>query len=142
MLKKLFGSATDDKVNPAQVERGLAVIATQVPPVRWAALVSADGLIQGIFPSQVELGADRIAAMSAAMLSLGERITGELQNGGLRYTFMSGDEGSTLLLVLNQKYALSLGLERAATLQPVLEALRVDLVPLLETLQIEGLSWL
>lgn len=142
MFKKLFGSAAGDKVDPAQVERGLAVIATRVPSVRWAALVSADGLIQGIFPSQIELGADRIAAMSAAMLSLGERITNEFQNGGLRYTLMGGEKGGALLIVLSPRRALSLGLDQDAALQPVLEALHVEAVPLLASLQIESLSWL
>lgn len=142
MFKKLFSSATDDKVNPAQIERGLAVIATQVPSVRWAALVSSSGLVQGVFPSHPEPGEDRIAAMSAAMWSLGERISGELRDGGLRYTFLCGETGGALLLALDEKRALSLGLDQGAALPPVLEALRLELVPLLATLQIESLPWL
>jgi predicted regulator of Ras-like GTPase activity (Roadblock/LC7/MglB family) len=80
--------------------------------------------------------------MSAAMWSLGERITGELRDGGLRYACLCGETGGTLLLALDGKRALSLGLEQDADLQSVLAALRVEAVPLLETLRIENFPWL
>ncbi|MCS7179638.1 MAG: roadblock/LC7 domain-containing protein, partial [Anaerolineae bacterium] len=51
------------------------------PEVEASVLVSVDGLtIASALPSGVE--EDRVSAMSAAMLSLGERIAGELGRGG------------------------------------------------------------
>ncbi|MGD8759471.1 MAG: roadblock/LC7 domain-containing protein, partial [Anaerolineales bacterium] len=52
------------------------------PDVEASAVVSADGLtMASALPTDVE--EDRVAAMSAAMLSLGERIAGELGRGAL-----------------------------------------------------------
>jgi uncharacterized protein len=141
MFKKLFNLGAEDEAEPVQVERNLAAIATRVPSVRWAALVSSNGLLKGLFPSQLELGADTIAAMSAAMLSLGERISAELRHGDLQYTFTVGEKGGTLVLILNQNFLLSLGLEPDASLQKLLETLPEEIIPLLHTLQIENPSW-
>ncbi len=50
------------------------------PDVEASAVVSVDGLIMASsLPAGVE--EDRVSAMSAAMLSLGERIAGELGRG-------------------------------------------------------------
>jgi predicted regulator of Ras-like GTPase activity (Roadblock/LC7/MglB family) len=40
---------------------------------------------------------DRVSAMSAAMLSLGERIAGELGRGGLDEVYIHGSSGYVLL---------------------------------------------
>jgi predicted regulator of Ras-like GTPase activity (Roadblock/LC7/MglB family) len=68
----------------------------RTPDVEASAVVSVDGLtIAAALPSSVE--EDRVAAMSAAMLSLGERIAGELGRGGLDEVYIHGDEGYVLL---------------------------------------------
>jgi len=64
--------------------------------VEASAVVSVDGLtIAAVLPSSVE--EDRVSAMSAAMLSLGERIAGELGRGSLDEVYIHGDEGYVLL---------------------------------------------
>ncbi len=66
------------------------------PDVEASALVSVDGLtIASALPSGVE--EDRVSAMSAAMLSLGERIAGELGRGGLDQVYVKGAGGYVLL---------------------------------------------
>jgi predicted regulator of Ras-like GTPase activity (Roadblock/LC7/MglB family) len=66
------------------------------PDIIASAVVTADGLsLASALPSDVE--EDRIAAMSAAMLSLGERIAAELQRGTLEEIYIRGDEGMVLL---------------------------------------------
>jgi predicted regulator of Ras-like GTPase activity (Roadblock/LC7/MglB family) len=66
------------------------------PDVEASAVVSVDGLIiAAALPTTVE--EDRVAAMSAAMLSLGERIAGELGRGSLDEVYIHGDEGYVLL---------------------------------------------
>ncbi len=68
----------------------------RTPDVEASAVVSVDGLtIAAALPSSVE--EDRVAAMSAAMLSLGERIAGELGRGGLDEVYIHGDDGYVLL---------------------------------------------
>jgi hypothetical protein len=41
---------------------------------------------------------DRVSAMSAAMLSLGERIAGELGRGSLEQIYIKGDTGFVVLM--------------------------------------------
>ncbi len=68
----------------------------RTPDVEASAVVSVDGLtIAAALPSAVE--EDRVAAMSAAMLSLGERIAGELGRGSLDEVYIHGDDGYVLL---------------------------------------------
>ena len=65
--------------------------------VEASAVVSTDGLIiASELPRDVE--DDRVAAMSAAMLSLGERTSQELMKGSLEQVFVKGQEGYILLM--------------------------------------------
>lgn len=61
------------------------------PDIEASAIVSVDGLmIASALPQDVE--EDRVAAMSAAMLSLGERTAGELARGGLSEVYIKGEK--------------------------------------------------
>ncbi len=66
-----------------------------VPGVEGAALVSLDGLM--ISSALPESEHDRVAAISAAMLSLGEKATKELDRGTLMEIYVKGDKGFTLM---------------------------------------------
>ena len=71
-----------------------------------SAVVSVDGLtIASALPGDVE--EDRVAAMSAAMLSLGERIAGELGRGGLDEVYIRGEDGFVLLTAVGEEAVLT-----------------------------------
>jgi hypothetical protein len=62
------------------------------PDIEASAVVSVDGLIMAsALPADVE--EDRVSAMSAAMISLGERIASELGRGGLEQVYIRGGGG-------------------------------------------------
>ncbi len=64
--------------------------------VQGAALVTPDGLsLASSLPSGMD--EERVAAMSAAMLSLGERIGKELSRGGIDRIYVEGDDGYGVL---------------------------------------------
>jgi uncharacterized protein len=64
--------------------------------IEASAVVSVDGLIMAsALPASSE--EDRVSAMSAAMLSLGERIASELGRGGLDEVYVRGTTGYVLL---------------------------------------------
>ena len=70
---------------------------TGTSDIEASAVVSVDGLIMAsALPAGVE--EDRVSAMSAAMLSLGERIAGELVRGMLDQVYIRGNSGYVLLL--------------------------------------------
>ncbi len=65
--------------------------------VEASAIVSVDGLtMASALPSDVE--EDRVSAMSAAMLSLGERIATELGRGKLDQVYIKGQTGYVILM--------------------------------------------
>ena len=66
------------------------------PDIEASAIVSVDGLIiASALPREVE--EDRVSAMSAAMLSLGERISAELGRGSLEQVYIKGHDGFVIL---------------------------------------------
>jgi uncharacterized protein len=67
------------------------------PDIEASAVVSIDGLtIASALPQGVE--EDRVSAMSAAMLSLGERIATELGRGSLAQVYIKGEKGYVVLM--------------------------------------------
>lgn len=76
------------------------------PDIEASAVVSVDGLIMAsALPSDVE--EDRVSAMSAAMLSLGERISNELGRGGLEQVYIRGDSGYVLVTAVGNEAVLT-----------------------------------
>lgn len=74
--------------------------------IEASAVVSVDGLIMAsALPNDVE--EDRVSAMSAAMLSLGERIAGELGRGDLQQVFIRGDNGYIVVTAVGQEAVLT-----------------------------------
>lgn len=77
------------------------------PDVEAASLHSVDGLaIASYLPPGIE--EDRIAAMSAAMHSLGERISGELGRGELQQVYVKGKSGYVLLTAVGEDAVLTI----------------------------------
>lgn len=71
-----------------------------------SAVVSVDGLtMASALPGDVE--EDRVAAMSAAMLSLGERIASELGRGELDEVYIRGEDGYVLLTAIGKESVLT-----------------------------------
>jgi len=76
------------------------------PDIEASAIVSTDGLvIASALPKDVE--EDRVAAMSAAMLSLGERTSKELMKGSLEEVFVKGQNGYILLMGAGEEAVLT-----------------------------------
>lgn len=76
------------------------------PDIEASAVVSVDGLpIATALPREVE--EDRVSAMSAAMLSLGERIATELGRGELSEVQIKGEKGYVILQSLGTEAVLT-----------------------------------
>jgi predicted regulator of Ras-like GTPase activity (Roadblock/LC7/MglB family) len=76
------------------------------PDIEASAVVSVDGLsIASALPQGVE--EDRVSAMSAAMLSLGERIAGELGRGSLEQVYIKGVKGYVVLMSVGEEAVLT-----------------------------------
>ncbi|MCJ7529513.1 MAG: roadblock/LC7 domain-containing protein [Anaerolineales bacterium] len=76
------------------------------PDIEGSAVVSVDGLIiASALPSGSE--EDRVSAMSATMLSLGERIANELGRGALDQVYIRGKNGFVILTSIVQEAVLT-----------------------------------
>ncbi len=74
--------------------------------IEASAVVSVDGLIMAsALPADVE--EDRVSAMSAAMLSLGERIASELSRGILDQVYIRGNNGYVILMSVGEEAVLT-----------------------------------
>ncbi|HWC33266.1 MAG TPA: roadblock/LC7 domain-containing protein, partial [Mycobacteriales bacterium] len=80
-----------------QLDRVIAALLAQAPEVEAAAVVSFDGLpMASALPATMD--EDRVAAMSASLLSLGERAAEGLGRGGLNQVYIEGDSGTVFLV--------------------------------------------
>lgn len=81
----------------ARLDRALADLLAQAPELEAAAVVSFDGLAMA---SALPLGMneDRVAAMSAALLSLGEKAAAGLGRGDLSQVYVEGETGTVFLV--------------------------------------------
>ncbi|MDO8848600.1 MAG: roadblock/LC7 domain-containing protein [Coriobacteriia bacterium] len=89
------------------------------PDIQASALVSLDGFtMASALPAGMQ--ADRVGAMSAAILGLGERAAAELGRGHLSQVFIEGDTGYVLLMAAGERAVLTAMADPAAKLGLVL----------------------
>lgn len=87
----------NDGSRAVRLDRVIRDLLTQTAEIQAAAVVSFDGLpMASALPSGMD--EDRVAAMSAALLSLGERATVGLGRGELSQVFIEGEEGTVFLV--------------------------------------------
>jgi predicted regulator of Ras-like GTPase activity (Roadblock/LC7/MglB family) len=111
------------KTRVDQMVTRLRDMQASTPDVEASAVVSVDGLIiASALPASVE--EDRVSAMSAAMLSLGERIAGELGRGSLSQVYIHGDKGYVLLASVGAEAVLTVLARESAKLGLVFLELR------------------
>lgn len=83
--------------------------------VEAAAVVSVDGLsMASSMPPNIE--EDRVSAMSAAMISLGERIASELGRGDLEQVYVKGENGYVVLTAVGEEAVLTVMARKEAKL--------------------------
>ncbi len=96
----------DQRSRTQRMAERLRLLRTSSPDIEASAVVSVDGLtIASDLPANVE--EDRVSAMSAAMLSLGERIAGELARGSLDQVYIHGNDGYVLLMAAGNEAVLT-----------------------------------
>jgi len=107
---------------------------TASPEIEASAVVSVDGLtIASALPANSE--EDRVSAMSAAMLSLGDRIAAELSRGKLDQVYVRGDDGYVLLSSVGEEAVLTALARKGAKLGLIFLEMRratEDLIQLLD----------
>ncbi|MCB1586188.1 MAG: roadblock/LC7 domain-containing protein [Gammaproteobacteria bacterium] len=97
------------------LESTLQELNSSSPDVEASAIISTDGLIiASQLPNNVD--EDRVGAMSAAMLSLGERTAQELERGQLEQVLIKGKMGYVLMVSAGEDAVLTVLAKKDAKL--------------------------
>ncbi|MDO8949321.1 MAG: roadblock/LC7 domain-containing protein [Actinomycetota bacterium] len=106
-----------------QLAAALDRLMQEDPDIQAAALVSLDGFtMASALPEGMQ--PDRVGAMSAAILGLGERAAAELGRGHLSQVFIQGDSGYVLLMSVGERAVLTAMADANAKLGLVLYDMR------------------
>jgi hypothetical protein len=110
-----LGDQVMAKSRADQMVDRLRSLQAAAPDIEASAVVSVDGLIMA---SALQQGVeeDRVSAMSAAMLSLGERIASELGRGSLEQVYIKGLKGYVVLMSVGEEAVLTVLVREQAKL--------------------------
>jgi uncharacterized protein len=126
----------DSTSRASRLDRALADLLAQAPEVEAAAVVSFDGLpMASALPATMD--EDRVAAMSAALLSLGERAAEGLGRGSLNQVYIEGESGTVFLVSADDEAVLVAVAAKAAKVGMMLYEVRRAAVVVAEVLRAE-----
>jgi uncharacterized protein len=126
----------DSTSRASRLDRALADLLAQAPEVEAAAVVSFDGLpMASALPATMD--EDRVAAMSAALLSLGERAAEGLGRGSLNQVYIEGESGTVFLVSCDDEAVLVAVAAKAAKVGMMLYEVRRAAVVVAEVLRAE-----
>ncbi len=109
---------------PNAIKRVLHDLLESSPYIKATAVVKVSGLtVQAIMPPTIE--EERVSAMAAVMLLLGERITNAMQSGRLDKVYIKGDEGHIILMAVGKQAVLTVMAKNKAPLGLLFMEMRV-----------------
>ncbi len=119
----------------SELIRVLETIAAELPDPLWVALVDDDGLLVACVPSQPPVNVDQISAMTATLALTAMRVLIEINAEEFRYSSVAGSERQLLLVALDGKRFLSIGLGPDVVVQTTFRPLSRRVAELLKILK-------
>jgi predicted regulator of Ras-like GTPase activity (Roadblock/LC7/MglB family) len=121
-----------------RLDRVLTELVAQVPEIEAASVVSFDGLpMAAALPDGMD--EDRVAAMSAALLSLGERAAEGLGRGLLSQVYVEGENGTVFLVSADDEAVLVAVAAKGAKVGLMLFEVRRAATAVADVLRVEPL---
>ena len=110
-------SETDTQVHK-EISEVLEAFVSKLPAIDFASVVSLEGLPISSWPPTLPSGLDdvRVAAMTAAILSLGERAVMETGKGEMTRILVEGDSGYLISVQAGTKAVLTTSASRSVKL--------------------------
>src|SRR5690554_2446472 len=91
----------------SKIEQILKALNMRSPEIEASSVMTRDGLmVASVLKPDVE--PDRVAAMCAALLGLGETAARELDRGALKLVLLHGEKGVLLLVQVGDSHVLAL----------------------------------
>jgi len=133
-MSEAYGDAGTSR--SSRLDRILTELVGQVPEIEAASVVSFDGLaMASALPAGMD--EDRVAAMSAALLSLGERAAEGLGRGTLSQVYIEGENGTVYLISADDEAVLVAVAARGAKVGLMLFEVRRAAAAVAEALRVE-----
>src|SRR3954470_7253387 len=130
---------SDPASRAGRLNRAIGDLLAQAPEVEAAAVVSFDGLpMASALPATMD--EDRVAAMSAALLSLGERAAEGLGRGSLNQVYIEGEHGTVFLVSADDEAVLVAVATKAAKVGMMLWEVRRAAAVVGEVLRTEPIA--
>ncbi len=127
----------DTASRAGRLDRAIADLLAQAPEVEAAAVVSFDGLpMASALPATMD--EDRVAAMSAALLSLGERAAEGLGRGALSQVYIEGEHGTVFLVSADDEAVLVAVASKGAKVGMMLYEVRRAAMTVAEVLRMDA----
>ena len=121
----------------SRLDSAIHGLLSQTPEIEAAAVVSFDGLpMASALPQAMD--EDRVAAMSAALLSLGERAAQGLGRGELSQVYIEGDAGTVFLVSADDEAVLVAVAAKGAKVGMMLYEVRRTAATVAEVLRSEA----
>lgn len=124
----------------SELLRVLGHMAADLPGPDWVALVDNDGLLVACVPTEPPVEIDRISAMTAASVSMGNRVLDEIDGGRMRYASIAGSARQHLTVMVSPDRLLSIGLRPEVAAQATFGALGKWVPELLKVLRMRFTS--
>jgi predicted regulator of Ras-like GTPase activity (Roadblock/LC7/MglB family) len=123
----------------SRLDSAIHALLSQTPEIEAAAVVSFDGLpMASALPQSMD--EDRVAAMSAALLSLGERAAQGLGRGELSQVYIEGDSGTVFLVSADDEAVLVAVAAKGAKVGMMLYEVRRTAAAVAEVLRAEDVA--
>jgi hypothetical protein len=130
---------SDSTSRSNRLDRAIGDLLAQAPEIEAAAVVSFDGLpMASALPATMD--EDRVAAMSAALLSLGERAAEGLGRGALSQVYIEGEHGTVFLVSADDEAVLVAVASRGAKVGMMLYEVRRAAVAVADALRRDDLE--
>jgi predicted regulator of Ras-like GTPase activity (Roadblock/LC7/MglB family) len=119
----------------SELTRILSAIQSELMNPTWVSLVDDDGLMVAGVPEQPSFGSDQIAAMTAAGVMTAKRVLGEFEGGTMRFINIGGSKAQLIIVAVDQKRFLSIGLPPKVAAQSIFGPLSKYVPELLSTIK-------
>jgi hypothetical protein len=94
------------RLSPQAIKQVLYELLETSPFIKATAVVRVSGLsVEAIMPPSIE--EERVSAMAAVMLLLGERITQAMETGRLDKVYIKGEDGHIILMAVGKQAVLT-----------------------------------
>ena len=135
-MSEAYGDHSAGPSRSSRLDRILTELVGQVPEIEAASVVSFDGLaMASALPAGMD--EDRVAAMSAALLSLGERAAEGLGRGELSQVYVEGENGTVFLVSADDEAVLVAVAAKGAKVGMMLFEIRRAAAAVADALRVE-----